>query len=1250
MPVVASMKQNTSDTDASVQRTDSQRSQSNGPRVSFNKDVHVKKIGRRLSDPSEVSYHPNIRRELPSDLSAEALRKEAALVLSQAQKERANRPTNGPTHQRLSRTSSDPKRRKEDQVKNRFGSLPSRSNNKALGRSSSDASSKKSKRPSIFNFFQLKKNEYNFEDEEKTENNNNNPVPAKKVTRSKSDVGSGGVTRENFRKSPRRKSDLTEEVDKKNPQLSPIIEDTNRDDYFEEEQKQEKPKTFFGDVSRAKSASPSKKLIETEKKTFEEDFADAVKAFDPPAKKLKSPEKEETKMHSSQLPPEKPILTKGMKVPSMVKRLSMEKLSPPPTGVKAFSYLSPRASPGDEDRKIVYAEVVHNTKNDEKRDFKPKPEPEKLTIDEPDFSYNAKNYYDDDDFDLVPNKQTPAERFAAKYKTAISYSNENLLNVEEDDFDRIKPSIRDLPPEKPPINPWELGRRGQADGKEYYPEFNELSNRREELYSRIKSRINSVPRETVVTTRTTITTTNGVPPVRRNLSRELLDTVGRETEADDMRKKYSSAAEHGKSLLSNGHKSSRTETRTETRRFQNTYDDSNDDSSAVHRYTVTRTPLREPSPKREVLGANTRDTSRGFSKERVTEKKSEERFGTNSLGRKKKHQTTFGMNGLNDPKHLMTTCEKFLKRERRHTDESSRSQYLHRERSIDDGSRFDPRIDKYEVSTIDRKHRNHTIDEKSDKRFGSLGRMKQLLMGTNSRNTKPKKNNENIVPNSQELLVSDEEMRSRYREYRGPSTAYERENVIEVQEIANRRRLSTPRSSPIVHREAIRNGNDEQSKQTKTSWFKSLDRLSRKSKGASKENLLNGKKDRSVSPLFKRSKSPGKQKLRFFGDSDMEQSFSKGKTTTKVRKSTPFTLTKSNKVYSKSAFNLNATETPKDKKRDEYNRSASLYDLDKTNQDRKMRHRERHSRSRELQNISEDISTSENEHHTLKNHRKYGSDLKLKKTSRGHSSSSERNVPLKADYSTQRTRQHHSVDSYDDESRYLTRTRDRSHERQSMSPLRYNYEQEMGPKGSGDYRKPPMGPPKPARSFVRQKEMDRIHDSSGTEGDLSQHSVVYLHATTVGDIPPQSYIPPSRSASKSASRSRDDLSYATERTDGKHIEPMTKTVSRSVSMLAPWRPKHKSEGYEIDYSKRQTRKYVVPATSTTLPKQHRNKTTTHNGRTNGYDKKYPTIDRKYRAQDEFTDTTYRSGYDIDPHRRYRDSPVGGYNHHSKVMI
>lgn len=77
------------------------------------------------------------------------------------------------------------------------------------------------------------------------------------------------------------------------------------------------------------------------------------------------------------------------------------------------------------------------------------------------------------------------------------------------------------------------------------------------------------------------------------------------------------------------------------------------------------------------------------------------------------------------PTHkLIQVTEKFLNKERRHTDESTRSQYLHRERSIDDGSRFDPRIDKYEISTIERKQRSQTQDDyKSDKRFGSLGRV-----------------------------------------------------------------------------------------------------------------------------------------------------------------------------------------------------------------------------------------------------------------------------------------------------------------------------------------------------------------------------------------------------------------------------------------------------------------------------------------------------------------------------------------------
>lgn len=71
------------------------------------------KLGRRLSDPLEVSYHPNIRRQLPTDLSKEAIRKEAAKVLSQV-----DGATNG-QHVTLNRSASDSKRKKEGKL-NRF--------------------------------------------------------------------------------------------------------------------------------------------------------------------------------------------------------------------------------------------------------------------------------------------------------------------------------------------------------------------------------------------------------------------------------------------------------------------------------------------------------------------------------------------------------------------------------------------------------------------------------------------------------------------------------------------------------------------------------------------------------------------------------------------------------------------------------------------------------------------------------------------------------------------------------------------------------------------------------------------------------------------------------------------------------------------------------------------------------------------------------------------------------------------------
>lgn len=83
---------------------------------------------------------------------------------------------------------------------------------------------------------------------------------------------------------------------------------------------------------------------------------------------------------------------------------------------------------------------------------------------------------------------------------------------------------------------------------------------------------------------------------------------------------------------------------------------------------------------------------------------------------------------------------------------------------------------------------------------------------------------------------------------------------------------------------------------------------------------------------------------------------------------------------------------------------------------------------------------------------------------------------------------------------------------------------------------------------------------------MSQRSVVYLHATTVGEIP-QPYVVTTRR--KAASR--DDLSAPR----SKSLTPQTRTVSRSVSMLAPWKPKHLRDGYEINYSQQNNEKVIT---------------------------------------------------------------------------
>ncbi|CAH1979764.1 unnamed protein product [Acanthoscelides obtectus] len=98
------------------------------------------------------------------------------------------------------------------------------------------------------------------------------------------------------------------------------------------------------------------------------------------------------------------------------------------------------------------------------------------------------------------------------------------------------------------------------------------------------------------------------------------------------------------------------------------------------------------------------------------------------------------------------------------------------------------------------------------------------------------------------------------------------------------------------------------------------------------------------------------------------------------------------------------------------------------------------------------------------------------------------------------------------------------------------------------------------RDRARRRKNEVSSVESSTEGDSSQQSqrsIVYLHAATVGDIPGPANLRNGRRAA-----SREELAS----NSSSRIQPQVKTLSRSFSVLAPWRPRHPKEAMDIDYA------------------------------------------------------------------------------------
>lgn len=116
----------------------------------------------------------------------------------------------------------------------------------------------------------------------------------------------------------------------------------------------------------------------------------------------------------------------------------------------------------------------------------------------------------------------------------------------------------------------------------------------------------------------------------------------------------------------------------------------------------------------------------------------------------------------------------------------------------------------------------------------------------------------------------------------------------------------------------------------------------------------------------------------------------------------------------------------------------------------------------------------------------------------------------------------------------------------------------------------------------------------------------------------------------------------------KKVQPMTRTISRSISVLAPWKPKHIREGYEINYHNDQhQQQQTVSRPVSTLPRPLKNRSHSQStlSRTKQKSRRSHTgskddLDSDKSSSFENSRTGYGSGGGGTPHRS------GGHQTHS----
>ncbi|CAG4951830.1 unnamed protein product [Parnassius apollo] len=542
--------------------------------------------------------------------------------------------------------------------------------------------------------------------------------------------------------------------------------------------------------------------------------------------------------------------------------------------------------------------------------------------------------------------------------------------------------------------------------------------------------------------------------------------------------------------------------------------------------------------------------------------------------------------------------------------QDDRKEYTSRERSADDGSHFEPKHNRYEKSPSRRDGKVSAKPPKATKKLSGLEKMKQLFSRDSSK--KSKKEKEVVQPKTRTRVLKSPEHLARddseYRRYTDPEPSdievkkrdydpkdgerrynLSREDLTKYRSSDSRETSEKKQQSPEYggrydrtligerryknHEEEKRRynssdrdsehqsrpsdiENDRRKTRSRTagpldspalaeryrerrrlatpsptpspprrqpapqpasgSWFKSLDRLGKKreksiSNRVEKDSIITTEDESARRVWSKPTKplnSPAKN-LRFFGDTDQE---SEGNTKTTVTKTRSHPQPKNRGTLRKTISN-SSTGLDEVDHSELSNKSYSMSNLYKDELNESPRTKQYYKRN--LQNISEIQSNSETESQfDRKIHKK--PPLNPYDRSRSHSSSK----TLKGSKSD--IKRHGKVE-----------------DRANSSELR--------------------GSKHELSRDVKTRRRTPLTNSgeSSTEGDSShqsQRSVVYLHATTVGDIPDPGHL--------TRNRSRDDVSSVMS------SNLQVRSTTKSFSLFAPWTPRHYSEQHDVHYAQK----------------------------------------------------------------------------------